>query len=1008
MEIGSAASPVLPPLILVLVMDNTEIKASPATRHQPPGTLMRCLGIAASLRVAVVLFVLAMILVFYGTWAQTQKDTSIQGVIQDYFRSGFIVWIPLKVVFMNIVDVGGSVPFPGGWLIGGLLLCNLLAAHVFHFKILWKRTGILLMHSGLVLMMLGEFITSNFSHEGHMFIMEGAESNHVDNMHQAELAVVDRSDAEKNNEVVFAGRQLATGNKIQHDQLPFDIEIVEYQANSECEDFDPKTARNNPANHGIGLRMVALAQPETTGVAWPSAYLRLKKKGTGGELGTYLVSTYFFELQQPMEEVDVGGKKYSIGLRFQRSFRDFSIRLVKFTHEKYPGTETPKNYSSDVVLIDPPNEPRAVKIFMNHPLRYNGETFYQVEVLPWVRGTVLQVVRNPGWTLPYLSCILITLGLLVHFGVHLYAFLKRRAEGGGRRGKSESQKSNLHPRFSALRPPPFSLQRYLPWGVVAMAAFYLVFCALPPSPPSQGFRLDEFASFPVFFNGRPQPLDTVARNCLTVISGRQEFVDESGQRQPAIRWLIDVLNAADYLKATQSQSSGPVDEHKVFRIENEEVLDIFGMKSRPGFRYSLNELSPKMTSFLSRVDDLDKKETARRDVFDAKVAELNQHLKLYTELASRTTILAIPPLVTEAGKDWHGLNVLPIGKTRPQAMKHVPITAYTVMLSSFKTGDVDSFNEAASSYREWLEKEPSAELDAMRFEVFFNHFAPFYQAMLLYIFVFLLACLSWLFRSQSSLTLRVGMGVSPKPTRSVSEDSLGQSAFMLGILTLLVHSWAIMGRMYISGRPPITNHYSSAVFIGWGCSILGLFLEYVYRNGVGAVVGSVTGAATLFIGHMLSGAGDTLEVVRAVLDTNFWLATHVVCIAFGYTAMFVAGFIGIVYVLIGLFQPERGVRSVKQNATADGTDKTGSELSVPSVLSVVELRPTSHSQSQTLQELPRMIYGVVCFALLFSFLGTVLGGIWADQSWGRFWGWDPKENGALLIVLMNAVTLHAR
>jgi len=116
--------------------------------------------------------------------------------------------------------------------------------------------------------------------------------------------------------------------------------------------------------------------------------------------------------------------------------------------------------------------------------------------------------------------------------------------------------------------------------------------------------------------------------------------------------------------------------------------------------------------------------------------------------------------------------------------------------------------------------------------------------------------------------------------------------------------------------------------------------------------------------------GDTLEMLRAVLDTNVWLATHVVTVTLGYSATFLAGFLGIIYILRGLF--------------------------------------TKSFDETTAKSLGRMMYGVVCFATLFSFVGTILGGIWADQAWGRFWGWDPKENGALLIVIWNAIILHAR
>jgi ABC-type transport system involved in cytochrome c biogenesis permease subunit len=176
--------------------------------------------------------------------------------------------------------------------------------------------------------------------------------------------------------------------------------------------------------------------------------------------------------------------------------------------------------------------------------------------------------------------------------------------------------------------------------------------------------------------------------------------------------------------------------------------------------------------------------------------------------------------------------------------------------------------------------------------------------------------------------------------------------------------------MYISGRPPVINLYSTAVFIGLAAVIFGIAFELIFGLGIGNVIASVAGFGTLLISHMLSGDGDTFIVLQAVLDTQFWLATHVVTINLGYAATGVAGLLGALYILRGVLTPS--------------------------------LSP------EVGRTITRMTYGSLCFALLFSFFGTVLGGLWADDSWGRFWGWDPKENGALIIVLWNALVLHAR
>ena len=117
-----------------------------------------------------------------------------------------------------------------------------------------------------------------------------------------------------------------------------------------------------------------------------------------------------------------------MALRFKRSYKPFSMELLEFKHERYLGTNTPKNFSSKIKLINEnSNENRETLISMNNPLRYDGETFYQSGFLPNDKGTILQVVRNPGWIMPYLSCLVVSFGMLIHFGMHLNTFLKQRA-----------------------------------------------------------------------------------------------------------------------------------------------------------------------------------------------------------------------------------------------------------------------------------------------------------------------------------------------------------------------------------------------------------------------------------------------------------------------------------------------------------------------------------------------------------------------------------------------------
>ena len=282
------------------------------------------------------------------------------------------------------------------------------------------------------------------------------------------------------------------------------------------------------------------------------------------------------------------------------------------------------------------------------------------------------------------------------------------------------------------------------------------------------------------------------------------------------------------------------------------------------------------------------------------------------------------------------------------ARVNATIMDYARLGHAWRNGDFAAFNQIALNLHDQLAARFASQMKKSDVEARFNAAQPFYSSMSLYVLAFLLAVFSWL----------------------KWPAELGRGAYWLLALAWVATTIGIVTRMWLEGRPPVTNLYSSALFIGWASVGLCLILEKIYRNGVGSTAGGAVGFATLLIAHHLSLSGDTLEMMRAVLDSNFWLGTHVVTVTIGYSATYLAGFLALIYIFRGVF-----TRTLDQ-ATADA--------------------------------LSRMVYGIVCFATLFSLIGTVLGGIWADQSWGRFWGWDPKENGALIIVIWNAVILHAR
>jgi hypothetical protein len=376
-----------------------------------------------------------MVLVFAGTWAQI--DMGIWTTLRTYFRS-FFVWIPFAVFFPRNWEVPGGLPFPGGYLLGAVLMVNLAMAHAARFQVSRRKSGILLIHVGLVLLVVGELVTGMFAEESRMSIDEGQTVQFAEDTREVELAIVDISDPEHDRVVTIPQARLRNEAFIQDRELPFDVEIVEYLPNAELfESEEPLPPVPHPgiatANRGFAAELNARARQrqavsgvDQDEIDLPVAFVNVSTNGVSH--GTWMAALYFnLAPRFGMQPVVVDGKTYLIGLRYKRIYKPYSIHLVDFSHDRYLGTDTPRNFSSLVRLVDTAqNEDREVLIYMNNPLRYRGETFYQASFKQGDRGTVLQIVRNPGWLLPYVACTLGALGMLIHFGMHLTRFLNRR------------------------------------------------------------------------------------------------------------------------------------------------------------------------------------------------------------------------------------------------------------------------------------------------------------------------------------------------------------------------------------------------------------------------------------------------------------------------------------------------------------------------------------------------------------------------------------------------------
>ena len=905
-------------------------------------TIKKILKPVASLYLTVALLVMSMVLIYAGT--TVQKAMGIQDVQKQFFYSWFC-WIPLDSICRPFAPVGDAAIGGGFWFVGGftmilLLLANLLAAHSVRFKLSWKRSGIIAIHAGLIIMLVGEILTKATAVESQMVISQGQTLSYSQDLRHVELALVDPSSPDYDQVTVIDEAALTPGAAIKPGGLPFEIKVQDYFPNSNIlGPMQQSPSALQKATAGVNKPLKLVSEPKAAGTAGEvdqaSAYLDVMANGKS--LGTYLVSQIGFA--QP-EAIDVNGKTYRMELRFRRYYKPYTITLEKFSHDLYQGTvDLPSNFSSRVRLVDPTRKVnREVKIWMNHPLTYQGETFYQQSFLPGDTTSILQVTHNPGWILPYAGLVLGFIGMLVHFGIHLMGFLHRRSVAMQTAATVVSSPSDA--RFAvaqsyvaepltsySLEPRSSMLQWVIGLGAAAVCGLVIFGTALTPPPVEDGFDLGSFGSIPVMYEGRAMPLESLANNALTVIRGRASFPDANKVSHPAIRWLADTMSDVP-----------AANDYKIFRIDHPDIISQFGLNAEEKY-FSVTDLRAHWDGIQKQFDMARDTDEKKRDLYQKKVMELGQHLILYMQVRQISTMMIVPP--DHDGGVWQPLSAKD-GKLTPGAEKFVSI------IQAYHDGQTREFNRLTAEYRASVQSTVPNTVSRVEFETFFDRFAPFYRALFLYVAIFLVSIVSWLgFRRY-----------------------LWPAALGMLIVTALLHTFGLGARVYLTERGPITNLYASAIFIGWAVVIFAIFLEAIYRNGMGASIASLIGFMTLLIAHYLGSDGDTMKPVVAVLATNFWLWTHVPCVVLGYSATFLSGMMAVAYVVLGV---------------------STTILSEP------------HRKA-----LARMVYAITCFAIFFSFVGTILGGIWADYSWGRFWGWDPKENGAILIVLWNAIILHAR
>jgi len=361
----------------------------------------------ASLKLTIACLLASILLVFFGTLEQAK--TGLYAAQEQIFHTFFVTWKGWPI-------------FPGGYTLGILLLANLICAHVTRFKWSWKHLGITVLHFGLILFIAGELLTTVLSNESQVALKVGEVTNYAESTRKLELVLSDLSHTDYDEVHSISASALRKGASFTPPNTPFTLYMRELYANaslSTVEAADPSSL----ANRGLGVTLATTPlPPQQKDQILDTMVLFVELKDGSKSLGTWLLSN---SLPWP-QLFRYQGKEYSLSLRRARTYFPFTLELTQFIHETYPGSTIPKYFSSRLNLYDAEgNHDRSADIYMNNPLYLEGRTFYQASFGQNDTLSILQMVENVSWPLPYLSSILVAGGLVIQFIISLVTYRRR-------------------------------------------------------------------------------------------------------------------------------------------------------------------------------------------------------------------------------------------------------------------------------------------------------------------------------------------------------------------------------------------------------------------------------------------------------------------------------------------------------------------------------------------------------------------------------------------------------
>ncbi|OED37745.1 hypothetical protein AB834_01370 [PVC group bacterium (ex Bugula neritina AB1)] len=928
-------------------------------------TLTRGLRYLGSLRVTVVCLLFLMILTIAGTLYQVEEG---------------LYMAQQKVFYSWVFIMGDKIPFPGVRLVLWVLFSNLAMVFVQRFRMWYKSWALLITHLGVLFLFVAAFGKFHWGEDTYLTLNESQESNQVESYMEWELIFwEDEGDSRLVHAVdleEITDQKMFFFEESEESTKTVELKLTLYYENCLAYTKGPMMQEAPYRNDSeiIHLEPKILSKEQETNR--PGILLEIKEKDKAVE--TILLHGE----ESKATQINIQGKTFFCELRKKRYFLPFSVKLKDVAQGLYPGTDIPEHYQSKVVINDGSFD-REVEISMNKPLRWKEYTVFQASYAMDVYGgeiSTFAVSYNPFRLFPYIACLLIVLGLILHF-------LKRLLR---------------YTRFFMIL-----LFFQMSWASMSVQAEKV---KIPEE------AIEVWGRSPVLEEGRLKPLDSFARNKLLQFSGKSKYGDMS-----ASEWLLRVV--------TLSES---MNDALIFQIDNPQLVSSLGIRPRQRRRYSFKMLQEKSVIFQRIIQKIQRLEESRWNTLDREYLRVWHNMGSYMQL-QKVMLFAQPSKVFDVEPSIEKYLNLP-DKLNEHYSFYEIFSSIGILKEKIKTfidapakewtqRDRDTYDVLKKLF-EWVQTQKDSSLkwihlsedlkETEKNDSWCDIFSllkskknyVFVQPLLESLFQAYVSAQSGDWSSFSKYIKRfqndnMSRWNNPAGIKKLSLERLYtrwdlmkkvkifyiclmcfyfllflfpsklfyKMIFFLTVATVMGHSFALLMRILILSRPPVSTLYETFIFVSLIIAYAGIILEFFHKRGLALLMVHILGFILMSIAGRYASDGDTFKVLQAVLNSNFWLSTHVIIITMGYALCLFAGFMGHLY----LFQDVILKKSQKEMSSFFGS-----------------------------------LYGTLAAGLIFSFLGTILGGIWADQSWGRFWGWDPKENGALLIVLWCTTIFHAR